>query len=141
MTLLRGAGSIRVYRGGVLRQRGFGFFSGLLDVVKKGAKALAPTLLKAGKEIAIKSLPKVGSEVMKMVTGKQNAKQGFKNIFHKALKPAVKDTISEKLNDLVTGIKEPSLKRKRSQRSKPRTLNIKKRKKDIFDNGFSNDAS
>ena len=195
MTLL--GGSIRVYRGGVLNQRGSGFLSGLLNVVKKGAKALAPSLLNAGKQIVMNSLPMAGEEFMKVVTGKQKAKQGFKNVFQRAIKPAAKTVVSNTaptllnagkqivmnslpkareevmkvmtgkqkakqgfknvfqgaikpaaetvvsntLKSLVTGIKDRKPPPKRSKPSRPRSGNIKKRKKDIFDHGFNNDAA
>ena len=138
MTLVRG---IKVYRGGVLNQKGFGFLSGLLNVVKRGATALAPSLLNAGKQFVMNSLPKVGEEVVNMVTGKQKVKQGFKNILHRGIKPAAKNAMSDTLKHLVTSIKDPQPSKKRSNPSRPRTGNIKQRKKDIFDHGFGNDAS
>ena len=140
MTLIKGGG-IRVYRGGVLKQRGYGFFSGLLNVMKKGAAAIAPSLLQAGKEIVAKSLPTIGKEVMNMVTGKQKIKSGLKNMLHRAVKPAVQTTVSDALKQLVPTIKDRKPPPKRSKPSGHRTVHIKKRKKDIFDHGFRNDAT
>lgn len=141
MTLL-GAGNIRVYRGGVLRQRGSGFLSGLMNIAKKGLAAAGKSLWSAGKQAVKDNLPQVGSEVLKVVRGKESVKGGLKNIFQNAVKPAVKSTMSEALKKTFEGIKDPQPPRKRTKPTAARRVNIKnkKRKKDIFDHDFVNDA-
>ncbi|ESO92487.1 hypothetical protein LOTGIDRAFT_175692 [Lottia gigantea] len=140
MTLL-GRGNIRVYRGGVLRQRGSGFLSGLMNMVKKGAVMAGKSLWSAGKKAIKENLPQVGKEVLKVVQGKETVKSGWKNIVQDAVKPALKSTVSETLKNVVVGIKDRQPPRKRTKSSAARSVNIKRkrRKKDIFDHGF-NDA-
>ena len=137
MTLV---GNIRVYRGGVLRQRGSGFLSGLMNMAKKSIATAGKSLWSAGKQAVKDNLPQVGKEVMKVVRGKETISRGLKNILQNAVQPAFKSTVSEALKKVAMGIKDPQSPRKRTKPPAARSVNIKKRKKYIFDDEFVHDA-
>lgn len=125
------------YKGGLLRQKGAGRFSGLLNVLSKGVSSLGKTLWSAGKQAIQKNvstvLPQVGQHLMNAVSGKEPL--NLKKMARSTLQPALKNTMADTLRNVVHQlgpIKRPVPKAKRSysaQRPK------RKRRRDIFDHG------
>ena len=143
----RGAGGEPVvYKSGILRQRGAGRWSGLLDTFKSVGKSLWSAGKEAVKKNAMQLLPKVGQNVLDAVSGRK--KWNWKKVAQDTLRPAVTNTVSDALKNVVTSlepIKDPvsspstslrPTKRKKQQKERKKSSSNKRRRPDIFEYGL-----
>lgn len=142
----RGAGNgLVVYKGGILRQQGAGRWSGLLNAVKSVGKTLWSAGKEAVKKNVVQMLPKVGQSVLDAVSGRE--KWNWKKVAQDTLRPALSNTMSDTLKNVVAHLepikdpsRTPSTSHRPKRKKKPQVTSHKRRKLDIFDHGYAGNA-